>query len=353
MSSDFWLRCVCALALAPVAFASVHAQTSGKGTCACDTAVKSTAEDRKLQAIYNAEWVWRQHMRGEEDDDSETQPHIRPNLPKVDAGTQAERLRYWTDVLKRLGALDAGKLSEGERLNLAVYRAQIQVLVNAQRFREYERPVNSDTAFWSSLTMDADDLSAFRTAVDYENDLAQLRDIPRYFDEEIANMRAGVGRGFTPPRATLAGRDATIMPVANATDPAATPFYKPFVTMPASIPADVQAKLRGEALQVIRTAVIPAYRHLLRFWNEEYVPHAVVSLAAEDLPDGTAYYESKILEYGTVELTPEQIHALGLAEMAKIHAEMLATIREAKFDGDLAGVLAVPAHRSAVLCKDA
>ena len=245
-----------------------------------------TAEDRKLQAIYNAEWTWRQRTRGEEDEDSDTRPHIRPNLPKVDAATQAERLRYWTDTLRQLGSIDPGKLSPPERLNFDVYRAQIGVLANAQRFREYERPVNSDTAFWSSLTMDADDRSAFRTAQDYANEIARMRDIPRFFDEEIANMKAAAARGFTPQRATLAGRDATITPIAHATDPAATPFYKPFTTMPASIPADQQATLRAQALEVVKTEVIPAYGRLLRFWNEEYVPHAVVSLAAEDLRDG-------------------------------------------------------------------
>ena len=335
-----WLpHSVCAIALAFPSFAFMQAQSSKQEGCACRPKSAATAEDRRFQAIYNAEWTWRQRTRGEEDEDSDTKPHVRPNLPKVDAATQAERLRYWTEVLHQLGSLDAGKLSAPEQLNLAVFRAQIQVLVNAQRFREYERPVNSDTAFWSSLTMDADDRSAYRAAQDYSNDIARLRDIPRYFSEEIANMRAGELRGFTPPRATLAGRDATITPIANATDPQTTPFYTPFTTMPESISADQQAKLRAQAIEVIRTDVIPAYQRLLRFWTEEYVPHAATSLAAEDLPDGKAYYQSKILEFGTVDLTPEQIHALGLAEMAKIHAEMLATMQDARFSGDLPAFL--------------
>lgn len=298
-----------------------------------------TTEDRKLQAIYNAEWTWRQRSRGEDEADDDAKPHIRPNLPKVDPATQAERLQTWTGVLARLGQIHPARLSPAERLNFEVYRAQIEVLVNAQRFREYERPVNSDSAFWSGLSMDADDRTAFRSAQDYNNDLARLSDIPRYFSEEIANMRAGMDRGFTPPRATLAGRDASISTVAHATDPKATAFYKPFEQMPEGIPADQQTRLRAEAEEIIRTQVIPAYERLLRFWTEEYVPHAQTSLAAEDLPDGKAYYQSKILEYGTVDLTPEQIHALGLSEMAKIRAEMLATLQEAHFTGDLPAFL--------------
>jgi uncharacterized protein (DUF885 family) len=337
------LRVLCAGCFAlPLIAQSPGPQHEVKTVCDCSGGVRSAhqgSEDQKLKAIYNTEWTWRQHLQGDDDDDSETRPRIRPYLPRVDAATQAKALRYWTEVLAQLGNVDMTKLSDPEKLNLAVYRAQIQVLVNAQRFREYERPVNSDTAFWSGLTMNADDRTAFRTAQDYEHDIARLRDVPRYFSEEIANMRAGLARGFTPPRATLTGREATIVPVANATDPTVTPFYKPFVTMPASIPAEQQATLRAEAAEVIRTQVVPAYQRLLQFWTTEYVPSAVVSLAAEDLPEGKAYYQSKILEFGTVEMTPEQIHALGLSEMAKIHAEMLATMREAKFNGDLPAFL--------------
>ena len=325
------------LALAP----ALNAQTPSlqAAACVCDKRTETTAEDLKFQAIYKSEWTWRQHSHGEEEEDDDTRPHIRPNLPRVDAATQAERLRYWTGVLQQLGTVHADKLSASEQVNFPVYVAQIQVLVNAQRFREYERPVNSDSAFWSSLTMNADDRTAFRTAADYENDLARLRDIPRYFGEQITNMRAGLARGFTPPKATLGGRDQSIAQIAEATDPTATPFYKPFTTMPADIPVERQTRLRAEAVDVIRKEVIPAYEQLLRFWNDAYVPHAQVSLAAEDLPDGKAYYQSKILEFATVSLNPAQIHAIGLEEMAKIHAEMLTTLQDAQFTGDLPAFL--------------
>jgi uncharacterized protein (DUF885 family) len=78
---------------------------------------------------------------------------------------------------------------------------------------------------------------------------------------------------------------------------------------------------------------------VLSFWKDEYVPHAQPSLAAEDLPDGKAYYKAQILEYTTLDITPEEIHAIGLSELAKIHAEMLETMAEAKFDGDLPAFL--------------
>jgi uncharacterized protein (DUF885 family) len=152
-------------------------------------------------------------------------------------------------------------------------------------------------------------------------------------------MRVGLARGFTPPKVTLAGRDKSLVPVAEAKTPENTIYYKPFLKMPATIPAEEQAKLRAAAAEAIRSSVIPAYAQLLTFFRDEYVPHAQVSLAAEALPDGKEYYQSKILEFTTLTLTPEEIHAIGLSEMAKIHGEMLATMKETGFKGDLAAFL--------------
>jgi uncharacterized protein (DUF885 family) len=105
------------------------------------------------------------------------------------------------------------------------------------------------------------------------------------------------------------------------------------------VPAAEQEQLRVEARGVIATAVIPAYGTLLRFWDDEYVPHTTTTLAATALPDGRAYYQSLILEYATVSMTPDQIHALGLSEMAKIHAEMLAAMKDSGFKGELPAFL--------------
>ncbi len=298
--------------------------------------VKPNAADSRIQALYTADWQWRQQLRGDEDDD-ETAVRLRPQLPLIDAASQAERLRHWTEVLQQLQSMEPAKLSPPELLNYEIFRAQIQSLLNAQRFREYEKPVNSDSSFW------ADEAGApqqpLRSAKDYENYIARLRDTPRFFADEEANMRAGLARGFTPPQITLFGRDKSIAATADAKSPEDTPYWKPFSTMPATISAAQQAILRHAGRDAITTAIIPAFGQLLRFWDDVYVPHATKSLAAEALPDGKAYYQSKVLEYATVTLTPAQIHAIGLDEMAKIHTEMLTAMQEASFTGDLPAFL--------------
>ncbi|GAB3449746.1 DUF885 family protein [Massilia solisilvae] len=294
----------------------------------------ATDADARFKSIYTAEWKWRQSQRLARSEDS---TGVQPTLPHVDARSQQERLAYWTGVLKQLDAIRPADLSEGERVNYAVYRAQIAALAEALRFREYEQPVNADSSFWTNLAYMT--RNPLKSAQEYRNYISQLHEFPRYFGEEAANMRAGLARGFTPPKVTLAGRDAPLATVAEAKTPQDTIFYAPFKAMPASIPAAEQEQLRLDAAAAIRDDVQPAYRRMLAFMREEYMPHARTALAAESLPDGKAYYQSKIVEYTTTSLTADQIHQIGLSEMAKIRAEMEQTIRATGFKGDFAAFL--------------
>jgi uncharacterized protein (DUF885 family) len=295
----------------------------------------ATKADARFQAIYGAEWQWRVKQRLAWDEDEPRADGAE--LPKVDARTQAARLAQWQDVLRRLDGIRPADLSPPERINYAVYRAQIAAFVEAQRFREYEQPINADSAFWSDIAYIA--RRPLTTAAEYRAYLGQLGDLPRYFGEELDNMRAGLARGFTPPQVTLAGRDAPLLNIVNAKRPEDTVWYTPFKTMPAAIPADEQARLRAQGVALIDSAVKPAYARALAFFRDEYVPKARTTLAAESLPDGKAYYQSKIVEYTTTSMTAAQIHAIGLSEMAKIRAEMQQTMEKAGFKGDLPAFL--------------
>jgi uncharacterized protein (DUF885 family) len=294
----------------------------------------TSAADQKFTSIHKAEWQWRLQQRLEDDEDDVQ--GVQRNLPKVDAATQLKRQQYWEGVLKQLESIKPAQLSAPERINFAVYRAQIASLIDNQRFHEYEKPLNADSSFWSNMAGEA--RKPFRTIEDYRNYIAQLNDVPRYFDEEMANMRAGLKRGFTPPKVTLAGRDGSLTAVTQA-KPEEVVFFKPFAQFPSTIPAAEQQQLRDAALQAIREGVIPAHAKLLKFMREEYVPQSREALAAESLPDGKAYYHSKIVEFTTTNLSAEQIHQIGLDEMAKIRAEMQEVMKQVKFDGDLQAFL--------------
>jgi uncharacterized protein (DUF885 family) len=283
--------------------------------------------DARFIAIYTAEWKWRIEQFGNQDGKS-----IDDHLPKMDPATQDMRQHHWEDVLKQVQAIPRAKLSLKQQINYDVYIPQIETQIADQKFRTYEMPANSDSAFWSGFG-EFDD-GTLKTPQDYRNFIAQLRDIPRFFREETDEMRAGLKRGFTPPQVMLQGRDGSIANVANA-KPEETPLYKPFKNMPGIAP-DQQAALRAEALAVIRDQDQPAYAELLKFWNGEYVPGARKTLAAEDLPDGKAFYRSQILEYTTLDMDPADIHKLGEEQVASLHAQMLDVMKQSGFKGDFA-----------------
>jgi len=286
---------------------------------------KETA-DARFAAVYTAEWKWRQEQFP---DDEDSQKPIQDRLPKVDPDTQQMRLRMWQDTLAKLDSIRRDELSPPERVNYDVYRPQIETLIANQRFRDYEMPANSDTTFWTDLGYTA--RRPYRNAQDYRNWIAQMRDIPRYFREQIDEMRRGLKRGFTPPQVTMKGRDASIAAVTDV-EPENSLFYTPFKDMPGM--ADAQrAALRGEALAVIRDSVQPAYRELLTFMRTEYLPGTRTSLAAYDLPDGKAYYRAKIREYTTLDMDPQAIHALGESEVARLHGEMVDVMSQTGFKG--------------------
>ena len=294
-----------------------------------------SAADLSFQALYTREWAWRKAHGGDFDSDVEHGPS--DHLPQVGAAAQAQRLAYWREVSRALDAIPQARLSPENRVNAAIYRYQLETLIDGQRFKDWEKPLTSDSAFWTDMAEVARE--PFRTEAQYRAYLARLADTPRFMAEEIADMRGGLARGFTPPRATLAGRDVSIAATAEAKSPEATPFYAPFETLPAAIPAAVQAQLRQQAAAVIAQKVIPSFRDLLAFWRTDYEPHARTALAAESLPDGRAYYQAQIYAYTTTRMSPDEIHALGLSEMAKIRAEMVAAMTASGFKGDLPAFL--------------
>ncbi len=293
--------------------------------------------DDRFKALYTQEWNWRlQQFPGYDDEDTTANPHDN-RLPDVDAKAQAVRLAYWDNVLKQLDAIPAKELSAPNQVNYAVYRPQIESLAADIRFRGYEMPFNSDSQFWSDLGFMTQ--RPLKNAQEARNYISKLNDAPRYFDQQTVNMRAGLKRGFSVPRAVLAGRDVSIASYSQVKSPEDSDFYKPLKNLPANISAAEQATLRADAVRAIREHVIPAYAKLLTFFRADYMPHARTTLAAEVLPDGKAYYRQQIKEYTTLDLDPQAIHDIGLKEVARIDGQMQATMKETGFKGDFPAFL--------------
>jgi uncharacterized protein (DUF885 family) len=299
----------------------------------------STAQadaNAQFKAIYSAEWTWRMG-KADISISGEAQANAG-RLDDVSTASQQQRLAYWQNVLRQLDGVDVSQLSADNQINYAIYRAQIANFVAGQQFKTWQMPFNSDSAFWSDIgyQLGGDRL---RSAADYQRYVDRLGQIPAYFDQQIANMRAGLARGFSVPRAVLDGRDVSIAAVAQLKDPTQSSFYAPLKQLPAAIDAGRAQQLRGEALRRIRDEVIPAYARLLTFFRNEYVPRARTTLAAEALPDGKAYYRQQIREYTTLDLDPDTIHKIGLEQVAQLHAQMLEVMAETGFKGSFAQFL--------------
>lgn len=317
--------CVLAVGLLSLADAAAAPSTAADG-----------GADARFKLVYSTEWAWR---TGHPIDGAPAAAPDNSRLDTVDADSQQLRLDYWQRVIKQLDAIDVTRLTPADRVNFEVYYAQVSNLLADQKFKTWQMPFNSDSAFWSDVgyELGGDHL---RSLDDYRKYLERLGQIPAYFGQEIDNMRLGLKRGFSVPREVLKGRDVSIAAVADLKDPTQSSFYAPFKNLPASIPADQAQALQGQALQQIRDQVIPAYTKLLKFFHDEYVPQARATLAAEALPDGKAFYRQQIREYTTLDLSPDQIHQIGVEQVAKIHQQMLQVMQDTGFKGDFPAFLA-------------
>ncbi len=323
LSRALFTACVvCGAAFASLAGAQPTAPTAAT-TGASDT----------LRVLYESEYAWRQQQQGKiKNPDGKWVDG--ENLPRVDAATQSAHLDYWEKKLAALSNIPREELDREDRINADVFRQIVATLADEVRFRSYETPFNSDTFFWTGLYPR---LGGFDDLAAYGRYAARLHDLDRYFGEHIVNMRAGLQRGYSVPRITLRGREASIE--AYLAPGRKNPFWTPMTDMPASIsPADREA-LQLKVAEAIDKSVVPAYRRLLTFFREEYMPSARTTLAASELPDGEAFYRAQIHGFTTLDLTPEAIHEQGLAEVARIRSEMLSTIEATGFDGEFAAFL--------------
>jgi uncharacterized protein (DUF885 family) len=311
--------------LAAWSLSAAHAQSPSSEARSTLPAVRNAAEAR-LRALYTAEFEWAQAEAGyERGGDGRWQPGAR--LPSVTPQAWQRRIDYWRKALAELDQIPEAELSAEEQINAAVFRAATQASLNNALWRSYEAPLNSDTYFWGYLAP----LQPHRTAEDWQRLLGRMADIPRFFAEHQANMEHGLARGWSVPRASLAGRDATLEPY-TFTD-ARNPFLAAFERIPPSVPEAERQRLQEHGRRLTLDVLVPAYRQLLDYMRNRYLPNTRTTTSVADLPDGAAFYQSQIREYVTLDMTAAQIHQLGLAEVERISADMRQVMHKAGFDG--------------------
>lgn len=289
----------------------------------------------QFAAIHTAEWKWRV-AHGPPDEDHPD--YTAPKMPDVGEAQQQDSLARWQGVLAQLDRIDTEALSPARAIDYRVYRFQIETLIADQRFNTWQRPLSGDAAFWSDVQYAARVSRLDEASIrDY---IALLHDIPRYFAENIANMRLGLARGFTLPQITVQGRDAGVANLLGITTLADDPLFAPLVAMPETIAPERQVALRQQAADAIARKVRPAHAELFRFLREEYIPGAQTSIAARDLPDGEAFYQAQVAKYTTTPMSPEEIHALGLEHVDLLRGQMMQAMKKTGFGGRMPEFLA-------------
>lgn len=259
-------------------------------------------------------------------------------LPSVTPEANARQARENETFLTRLRALDRAQLSNQEQVSYDLFEFMIGQRVRLARYNDWRLPLNSDSGFYSEILL-IDDLQAPRTVRDYENYVARLNDMPRYFREQIANMRVGLRDGFTLPREIIGGVSQVIggFRFENAET---TAFYTPFASFPTTVPEAERARLREAGRAAIANSVIPAFDEFRTFFETEYAPRARNTIAAQRLPNGRTYYADLVRYYTTLpDATPQQVHQIGLREVARIRAAMETEMRASGFQGTFAEFL--------------
>ena len=260
-------------------------------------------------------------------------------LPSVTPPDQVRRLDADREFLRRLRQIDRAALSDFDAVSYDLFDFIVSQRIQLGRYREWRAPLNSDSGFYADL-LQLHDQQAPRTTRDYENYIARLADLPRYFSENIANMRQGLADGFVLPAEIMPGI-ASVIAGAQYAKAEDSPFWIPFAEFPAGVPDADRSRLVSAGRAAIENRVIPAYAGFRVFFEKEYQPRARPTIAATALPDGQAYYADLVRYFTTLpEASPRQIHDTGLAEVRRIRGEMEAIVKEVGFTGSFAEFLA-------------
>jgi uncharacterized protein (DUF885 family) len=231
--------------------------------------------------------------------------------------------------LARFEAIDTTGFPEQEVLNRTLMVRNLREYLDGARFRPWLMPVTQIEGFH----LETAQLPAFLTyenAKDYRDLISRYRKLPAFFDQEMAHMRAGMAAGLMPPRFLLEKVVAQVEGMATV-KPEESPFAEPLSRFPEGLSAAEKERLRGELLAAIREAVLPSYARFAEFLKKEYVPKGRSEPGLWSVPGGAEMYAFAVRQYTTTGLGPEEIHQIGLREVARIEGEMLVIAKKLGF----------------------
>ncbi len=240
------------------------------------------------------------------------------------------------DFLRRLRAIDASQLSEGDQLNYDLFRRSLENRIDGHQFRNYLMPM-SQRGGVQSLESTAETVR-LANVQDYEDWLVRMASVGQVIEQTMELQEEGRKTGYMPPK-ILMQRIPDQISAQLVENPIDSPFYIAFAEMPDAISDTDQERLRQSAREIIDESIVPAYRRFSSYFSDTYLPACRDTIGASSLPNGEAFYEYRTQFFTTTQMTPDEIHRVGLNEVKRIRDEMQLIIDELEFDGSFADFL--------------
>ncbi|MBA6233196.1 MULTISPECIES: DUF885 domain-containing protein [unclassified Colwellia] len=284
-----------------------------------DAAVQQLLNHRSSKGLYKQDNV---------ENEVEKKENLWPDLsPQALEKKYQERLV----IASVFEAINQDALSDDNQINYSIIKAQLDNNIANYHFKSHYMPFKSESGFHSNLNFVINN-TKFRTEKDIELYLNKLSALPEYFDQNIYWMQQGLATGITQPQAVLVGYEQSILAFIpeHIKD---SEFLKPFTTASNLINAKVLEDKKQQLIIILEAQVIPAYQGYYEFFTQEYFPNARKSIGVSETPNGNEFYSNRVKHYTTTDMTPEQIHALGLNEVKRIRKEMAEIIAKTGFEG--------------------
>jgi uncharacterized protein (DUF885 family) len=321
------------LLLAVLALASALSQPAAAAPADPTTALAALA-DRYYEAQARLDPVYSATLIGDNRFDDRLPITIAPAHRKT-------RFAMYHRVQRELAAIPRDALSPADALTHDLLAWQLQTRLGFEPFNDHLLPLQQMDSVPLLLAIFANGQAEqpLQTAAQLEAYRKRIAQLPAWTDQAIANMREGMRRGIVQPKPVVAATLKLLRPL-GAAAPADNPFFAPAKSLPASLPEAERRRLAAAYADTVAKRVAPAMRRLAAFVDKEYLPAARDSAGWSALPNGSAWYRHWVRDQTASELSPDEIHAIGLQEVARIHGELARLAPQLGYDGDPRRLLA-------------
>src|ERR1700760_2596924 len=292
-------------------------------------ALPPQGESKALHDLFAAAWDYDMQQRPQQASEMGDR-RWNDKWDDVSMEAAAKRDQHNKEILAQLAKIDRKALNKTDQLNYDLFQKRYQDRVESYKYHWFLMGFNQRGGPQTSDELG--DSLRFETLQDYADWLARLRSFPAHMDQQIALLREGIRERMVHPRVIMERIPAQI-DKQIVSDPTQSGFYKPFKRFPKTISPEDQERLKKEAREAVEQQIVPAFTNFKHFFETEYLPACYDKVGAWQLPHGEELYAYQVRSYTTTKETPEDVHQIGLKEVARINSEMDRIMQQTGFKG--------------------